>query len=141
MRIATANDLVISTEWLPGASAHGLPGIEHAQVLSTEGAQKAAFVVTLKQTRLGGTAADTLTLEVDLEGSNDLANWRRVLTTGTDVEFPSLADGSKGTDDKSGIALEGWAWVRLRYRLRSTTNNYGAVTSSVLVTSTLSVGG
>ncbi len=139
MRSSTANDMVISTDWSAGGTPQGVPGIEHVQVLSTEGAQMAAFAVTLKTTRVGGVSA--LVLDVDLEGSNDLANWRDVDATATDMQFPSLADGSKDAKEKKGMALGGWAWVRLRYRLRSTTNAYHTNVASVLVTSTLHVGG
>jgi hypothetical protein len=137
MPSAIANDLVLKTEWMTGTTNFGMPGITHLQVLSTQGAQKAALVVTLKDGQVGG--GSNLVLEADVEGSNDLVNWDKVRTD-PDVQF-TVTNGANGTDQEASIALAGWAWVRVRYRLRSTTNNYGATPSRVLLTSTLSVGG
>lgn len=133
MRSATVNDMVVSTVLVSGQH---LPGVEHAQILSTEGASKAALVVTVKRVVVG-TGAEQLTLEIALEGSNELANWHEV--SGSTLAYTSLTGTPTVPTQATSVGLGAWAWIRVRYRLRSVNATYGSTASRVLLTSTLSV--
>jgi hypothetical protein len=126
---ATVNDMVLAT--VTGTDAG--PGVEHVQVLGTDGARKVALTIAIKLvTNPGG---PTLELLVDIQGSTDLANWHPV--TGGSTSF-TLSASYTNPDSIEGVAIDGWPWVRVRYYLKS--SDYTAV-RSVLLTAVLSAAG
>lgn len=128
MVTATANDLVLAT----GEGEFEGPGVEHVQILATEGVKKVALTIAIKAVV---DPTSTLVLFVEIQGSTDLANWHPL--AGGDTMF-DLSGGYANPDAIEGVAIDGWPWVRVRYFLRA--DEYASV-SSVLLTAVLSAAG
>lgn len=131
MPIATANDMVIETVTATTGIEAG-PGVEHAQVLGTEGGKRVSLTIAIKKT---STAVAGFKLFVEIHGSTDLVNWHPLSTASTSFDFNATYTNPANID---GISVDGWPWVRVRYYLRA--DSYANVLR-VLLTATLSVAG
>jgi hypothetical protein len=116
MAVSIANDLCLQ---LSGSGTV----TTHIQELSTSMSSKAAFDVTAHQMSVG-------TVTARVQGSNDRVNWHN-LTMPSPGDIVLMAVG-RGT--RSGILVEGWAYVRAEYEFTH------SGMAAVVLTSSLATG-
>ena len=131
MPIATANDMLIETVTTASGIEDG-PGVEHAQILGTEGAKRVSLTIAIKKT---STPVAGFKLYIEIQGSTDLVNWHPLSDADTSFDLNGTYTNPAKID---GISVDGWPWVRVRYYLTATSL---AAVLRVLLTATLSVAG
>ena len=91
---------------------------QFSQPVSMEGSNAALFDYTAYNVSGGGT------LQVQIEGSNDLQNWAKLQVGGTTIQVDAMTEGYYYTDGATPkfVATDvGFAYVRLTYKTTSGT--------------------
>jgi hypothetical protein len=103
--------------------------VEHIQVLATRGGALASLSLEVKKWRKNAFAS-SLDLTATVQGSQDRGNWTPIGQPLT-MSYPTI-----GTAPRSGLVLEGWQYLRVRYDLVADTYEQS---SSVLFSAVLRV--